>query len=203
MSKIEIGRYSDLLRRALSMVGQLDIAAELSPELSPTWQLEAATDEWQFLKGVKVCSAAERILANVGAGGQFALRNPAGSGALAVIDDISLTANSVNDFVITVQTSTVDLANTALSVVRDLRWPVTGAAGQAMMLPTFQNAVGAVPVGAGTIHAVRTIGNTRADYKQQVVLPPGTRVVFGGLVVNVAVQASIAWHERGVQPLEL
>ncbi|MFQ1042880.1 hypothetical protein [Gilliamella sp. CG16] len=203
MSKIEIGRYSDLLRRALSMVGQVDIASELSPELSPTWQLEAATDEWEFLKGVKICSAAESVLANVGAAGQFVLRNPLDSGALAVVDEITFAASVNQDYVITVQTSQVDLVNTALSVVRDLRWPMTGVAGQAAMLPTFQNAVGAVPVGAGTIYFTRLLGNTLGIYTKQIILPPGTRVYFGGLNANVGVRFSIAWRERGVQPLEL
>lgn len=203
MSKIEIGRYSDLLRRALSMVGQVDIAAELSPEVSPTWQLEAATDEWRFLKGVKICSAAEAIVPNVGAAAQFVLRNPLDSGALCVVDEISFNGTPAQTYHITLQTSVADLANTALSVVRDLRWPVTGVAGQAAMLPTFQNAVGAVPVGAGTIFSVRPLGNTQVRYTQQIILPPGTRVYFGGQAANTSMNANIAWHERGIQPLEL
>ena len=53
MSKIETGRFSDLLRRSLGMKGQELVSAELAPELSPTWQVESALNqEWDWAKGV-------------------------------------------------------------------------------------------------------------------------------------------------------
>ena len=90
MGSIEVGRFSDLLRRMFSMVGQLEVAAELSPEVSPTVELESAQNqEWDFLKGVKQCATSEEIAANAGAGGQFRLRNPPDSGTLATVHEKS------------------------------------------------------------------------------------------------------------------
>jgi len=204
VSKIETGRFSDLLRRALSMVGQTEVATELSPEVSPTWQVEGAFEEWMFLKGVKICSVSESIAANVGAGGQMVLRNPPTSGALAVVDGLRMSlTNAGGQLVITVQVNTGDLVNTALTVARDLRWPASPTGSQAAMIATFQNAVGAVPVGAGTIYVGRTLANSPFNYRVPIVLPPGSRLYIGCTSANVPFLASIDWHERGIEPLEL
>lgn len=204
MGSIQVGRWSDLLRRAFSMVGQLDVAAELSPEVSPTWELESAADvQWDFLKRVKQCSSAEAVVANVGAGAQFRLRNPPDSLTLATVNFISMVCNALNPYAITIGRGTADLANGALTTARDTRWRDSPTGNQAIMIASFQNAVGAVPVGAGTIYRGRAGGNNELTYETPFVLDPGTFVTFGGLTANLLVDFAIDWKERGTEPLEL
>ena len=205
MARIEIGRWSDLLRRALSMVGQLDVASELSPEVSPTWQLESALNqEWDFLKGVRQCSSSESIDPNVGGGGQFRLRNPLTSRALATVHQIVLTGDVAGQrWAIHVGPQSADLVNTSLSTARDGRWSQPGALQASVLIASFQNAVGAVPTGAGTIARWNSVANVSEPYFEQIMLAPGDAVTFGSLTANQRVLVTVSWHERGVQPLEL
>lgn len=176
MGSIQIGRFSDYLRRMLGMTGQSDVAAELSPEVSPTIELESANNqEWDFLKGVKQCATSEQIAANVGAGGQFRLRNPPGSGVLATIHFLMMGSdNTLAHWAVHVGPQTADLVNTALSTARDGRWRRPGQLQASVLLPTFQNAVGAVPTGQGTI-ARASSSNLPFWYDEQIILPPRRR----------------------------
>jgi len=204
VGSIEIGRFSDLLRRMFSMVGQIDVAAELSPEVSPTIELETALNqEWDFLKGVKQCATSESVDANVLAGGQFRLRNPTGSGVLATMHEITLTGSLVGQrWAIHVGPQTADLLNTALTTARDGRWARPGQLQASVLIPTFTAASGAVPTGAGTIARWNTTADQPFSYFEQIIIPPGDAVTFGSLTANGVVALTASWHERGVQPLE-
>jgi len=205
MGSIEVGRFSDLLRRMFSMVGQLEVAAELSPEISPTVELEtAANQEWDFLKGVKQCSTSELIDANAGAGGQFRLRNPLGSGVLATTHELTMTGGVAGQrWAIHVGPQTGDLVNTSLTTARDGRWRQPGALQASVLIASFQNAVGTVPTGVGTVARWSTVANVSESYFEQIMLAPGDGVTFGSLTANQAVRITASWHERAVQPLEL
>lgn len=204
MSKIEIGRFSELLRRTLGMKGQQTVAAELSPEVSPVIELESAEDqEWDFLKGVRQVSWSAQIAANVGAAGQGQLRNPPGSGVLAVVTNIEMAGVSAQQFAITFNRETIDLTNTALTVARDGRWQTTSIFQQSALIATFRNATGAVPVGAGTIYISGRDVRVPVHYSQQIVMPPGSNLIFGGISANDIVWVSCDWHERQIPALEL
>jgi len=204
VSKIEIGRYSELLRRTLGMKGQQTVAADLSPEVSPTIQLEGSEDqEWDFLKGVRQCSWAEQVAANAGAAGQGQLRNPPGSGVLATLTRIEMGCLAVQQFRIVFNRSTADLANTALTVARDGRWQPTAISQQSALIATFQNAVGSVPTGAGVIYFTPRAVNSPAIYQTQVILPPGSNLHFGGSDANLIMYFSVEWRERQIPALEL
>jgi len=204
VTKIEIGRYSELLRRVFSMVGQVEVAGEMSPEISPVFELETALNqEWDFLKAVKQCSTSEAIAANVGAAGQFRLRNPAASGMIATVHQLTMTAITGGlSWAVNVAPGTVDLANTALTTARDARWPSGATLQASALLATFQNAVGAVPTGAGTVARWTSAASRPVTYSEQIILTPGSLVTFGCLNANLPVQIYASWHERQLLAVE-
>lgn len=89
MAKIEKGLYSQALRRIFSMVGQDVVAADLSPEVSPTVELERLSDpEMRFLRGERPVRGTSQIAATAVAQA-YRLSNPRGSNALAILDQAS------------------------------------------------------------------------------------------------------------------
>ena len=121
MSRIQSGRWSELLRRATGQAGIEVVASELSPEISPTWQLEGNTVEWDYLKSTKRLLCAVSI--ESGGYGAWRLRNPEGSGVVAVIENIDITVYSSNLlFNLQLEEGTSDLAVTGFPIVSDTRW---------------------------------------------------------------------------------
>lgn len=204
MSKIEIGRYSMLLRRTLGMKGTLEVAGELSPEISPTLQLEEPSDpEWDFLKDVRNVAVAERVSANVAGGGQMLLLNPADSGVIAVMELLEMSGAGVTvEFTARLQTAPAPLLNGALTVATDTRWETTALLTQSSVLASFQSNL-LIGTGAGTIWRHSLIQGRPHKFKPRVVLTPGFGLVFGSRTVNVVVGLSARWHERQVPALEL
>jgi len=200
MSKIEVGRYSALLRRALGMSGTEDVAGDLSPELSPTWELEGPTDEWSFLKDVREIGLGETIANGAGAG-HFRIRNPPGSGVLAVIKPISVAGDGTSNNTAKIQELTADLTNTSLAAARDTRWLTQSTFSHSAMVLSFQN-TGGMSVGNGTIWLSRALASTEVAYKEEVILAPGFALTFGSLINNVSLFLTASWHERQLPALE-
>ena len=205
MSKIETGRYSELLRKQLGQKGQELVASELSPEISPTIQLEAAFPslEWYYLKGVRAIGVGGDVRPNVAAGGHIRLTNPSDSGVIAIVTRIGLQGNALIEWVVNIQEDTVPLASTGLPAARDGRWPRTAAINQSALSLTFTAASGAVGTGAGTLHRAVVLAFVFVEYTDQVVLPPGWSLDWGSISVNINVNFSAAWFERPVAALEL
>ncbi len=203
MSKIEIGRYSELLRRSLGMKGQEIVSGDLSPEISPVLELESAADqEWDFLKAVKQCSCAERVQANAGGGGHARLRNPPDSGVLLVVSQLIMRLAIVADVAVNFQQSTADLLNTGLTTARDGRWNQSTLSQSAARF-SFTAASGAVPTAAGTVFRSAILANTTLILGLQLILPPGFAVEFGCLNPSIQVDLGADWKERALPRLEL
>jgi len=204
MSKIEIGRYSSLLRRTLGMKGTTEVAGEPSPEISPTIQLEHPLNpEWDFLKHVRNVSVSERIANNVAGGGQMLLSNPADSGVIAVVDQLLMSSPSGSaDFTARLLTAPAELLNFALTVATDTRWQTTALFTQAAIRATFVNNLN-IGAGAGTILRHITLVNEILDHNPRVVLTPGFGLAFGSQTFNFTVFLTALWHERQLPAMEL
>ena len=201
MSKIEIGRYSELLRRALGMKGVTEVAGELSPEVAPTWQVESDTPEWQFLKGVRLVSSALSLVAVAAQEARFHLVNPANSGVIATVTPILLSADgSVRYVVRMVGTALATLTTVGTSVPRDNRWALP-AGGASPLILSGEAAAGGI--NSGFLMDIGIIlGNTQYVFPMPVVLNPGSSIQWGSLTSNTGVQASVHWHERQRPVLE-
>jgi len=203
MAKIEIGRFSELMTRIFGMKGVQRAAGDLSPEISPIFQLEAATDpQWDYLKQVRGCAAAGiEAAGGVGNFSVFRVVNPALSGAIAVVYFVALSPSALAQCRVTRHTGLGNLANVGVTVVPDFRWGQTGGTTTTSLIFSSKNNDVAAP--AGDLLAIGpSIANTQFDYLQQTVLVPGTGMDFGIVLGNTQCTAFLAWKERQLPVLE-
>ena len=203
MSKIEIGRYSELLRRMLGMKGQTVVAGELSPEISPTFNLENPTAEWDFLKGVRGCVCTDELAAGVGFTSRFRLRNPQDSGVIAEVSLLEMSGTLNPEFSVARGQIFGELTQALVTVVPDLRWGSVGTTTTALLF-SGDNASAAGPAG-DLIATTKVINNTVWSYRVPIVLVPGTSLDWGLSAgsTNSRVFTHAAWKERQLPALEL
>lgn len=201
MSKIEIGKWSNLLRRMLAMSGVVDVAGELAPEISPTFVLESERPEWEFLKGAKLMSSQISVTKVVGQQSTGRLRNPVGSQILAVITKINwaiLTgaANTAGVVLINRVQTIADLANIVASVCRDTRYPALNTSG----LIVSQDNVGSA---GDFFYNATSLDNTTHLMDLPFVLTPGFAIDVNAETAEVELRANIHWIERRLGELEV
>ena len=201
MSKIETGRFSELLRRGLGMKGVSEVAGELSPELSPTWQVEGITVEWDFLKGKKLCVATATVAAAVGFQSVIRLRNPATSRVLAVLDEVVWVTDPADSSSVRYGIANVDLSVAGGTLVRDHRWEASSATVRAALLFSTDNTGDTVD--GQLVHRTSRAADVEAQLPGKIVLTPGDSVDLATGAVNVALQATYIWSERRLPDLEL
>ena len=201
MSKIEVGRWSQQLRRMLGQAGQDVVAAELAPEISPTFELEGMSVQWNFLKGVRDVYVGQTIAAVALNVGKWRFRNPADSGMAAVFSLIRLVpASGAAALAIRVNSQTTDFATSQPTTVPDTRWgPLT--TGRSAIVATFTNAVTAIPAGQ-TVAQSREPTSIAWQYDQEIFIPPGVTMDVGTDTANIQMTASFKWSERPFPVLE-
>lgn len=201
MSKIEIGRYSELLRRAFGMKGQESVSGELSPEVSPVWVLEDDSPEWDFLKQVRGCAGAGIEIPAAGNAAVFRLRNPVGSGTIATVRTIEMSSGGAAEFRITRNLLGVELANVGVTVVPDFRWGQSGATTTTSLIFSSKSNSAVLP--AGDLMQIATRNSNRpVIYTPQIVLVPGTAIDFGLSTLATQCTAFCTWKERRLPALE-
>jgi len=202
VSKIETGRFSELLRRMLGQKGQEIVAAELSPEVSPTIQLEGPAPEWDFLKGVRDCRMLVVFPAAAGFVATARLRNPAASGVIATILHVHMAILTQANVSLRLGALGTDLANVSNTVVPDTRWSSAGATDSALRGSDNGAADAIGPAGDAVLQeAIPAAG--RIDYPHPWVMMPGASLDIGCTNANVAFQAWILWTERALPALEV
>jgi len=196
VAKIETGRFSSLLRRYLGMKGVSVVSAELSPEIAPVLILESERPEWEFLKN-------ERLMASVfGLGGVAAqntvyrLRNPTGSGVIAVITDFVFVADTLSAHIIERDDDNGNLATVLPTVSRDTRIPVLNASA---LIPSQANNVVLSGESWWSTRAPADVGDPQA---LSFVLTPGNELDFITLGNDVGIRGFVHWRERRFDVLE-
>jgi hypothetical protein len=194
---IQVKRFNAILGRLLGMAGVEDPAGALSPEISPVLVLENDRPEWLFLSNQFPMAAGGVETASVANPTFFRIRNPVGSGIIAVIEAVNLSASIIiTDGVAQLGTQTVDMGGAMAPLVRDNRY------GQIVGSCTVSESNGG---GSGTgIERFRVPINTVYNYQNlPIILKPGTNYDWGVNDVNVEVHANIRWRERPAEPYEL
>jgi len=198
VSKIEVGRYSELLRRLLSMKGVTEVSGELSPEISPVFILESERPEWEFLKGEKPMSSVFALAGVAAQNYAYRLVNPVGSGVMAVLGTWTITAESEFDLLIERNTTQGSLATVLNTVSRDTRYPIVNASACVASQATNVAASGQAWWSA------HVIPNVPVEVRAPFVLLPGHQVQFSTIgTVNVSVRGNLEWLERRADVLEL
>jgi len=205
VSKIEIGRWAELLKRMSGIAGAESVSGDLSPEVSPVMVLEDLADaDYLFLKSARLCSGATAITGAVGFASRFRLRNPVLSGVIAVVNVVELVQDAgaaAADLTITVDEVTTDLSFLILTTVPDSRWEKLAGFNQTALQFSVDNTTVLGPQGDPLV-LTRTPGNTPYRYPYQVPLLPGSAIEWGSAQQNLNLRGWVRWIERGLPALE-
>ncbi len=203
MSKIEVGRYSDRLRRTLGMKGVSEVAGELSPEISPVMVLEDVSLEWLFLQQVRACGSATVLVGNVANESIIRWRNPAGSGVIARFThlDYFATQNVIHTWGYSTP-AVGDLPTASVTAVFDHRWADSGGVDRTT-IRTSRTSAGTTIALASSIFVASPQLQTAYQWDGEIILLPGEAVELGSSgSVDVNLNASARWTERQLPALE-
>jgi hypothetical protein len=200
MSRIEQGRWSELLRRYTGAAGVTEVASELAPEIAPAFVLETERPEWYFLKGERLMGYRINVSALAGQNSGVKLRNPTTSGIIAIVTKLDISGDATNQVVtLTTGADTADFTTVSGTVPRDGRWlAINGAC-----VVSFQNnAAGGNSFDGGQVplafETYRVIDYTVNPF----VLMPGFSLRILSANVNFNLLGSIAWLEKRLDQLE-
>lgn len=198
MSKIETGRFSDLLRRYLGMSGTSDIAQELAPEISPVFVLEDSRPEWEFLKGQKLMAVYVPQPGGGAVSTAVRIRNPPSSGVVGIITNIVVAPSALSEIRYKLGNDAGNLGTTYQSVSRDTRYPRVAFPGNSALITSGGTGNNgdqfygtAVPTNEPHIYGGGTI-----------VLTPGFQLQIETVVNNLTLLVAFAWLEKKLDPLE-
>jgi len=195
VSQIQTGRYGDLLRRFLGMKGVTEVAGELSPEISAVFILENDRPEWLFLKGEKLCSASFFIALNAGLPSAARLRNPAGSGVMAVIQRLEVSTQAGATLIEERNTDQGNLAAVLPTVTRDTRLPVLNASA-------CIQSVANVGSSGEAFFSQRNLPDVPLVNASPFILLPGFQIQVSSTTNNIQLRGDWQWRERRLDVLE-
>jgi len=197
--KIDVGRYNAILGRLLSGAGVLDPAGELSPEISATFVMEAERPEWLFLSNQRLMGATADQGGDAVTFASARLRNPTGSGVLAVVEACVADVLTVNSQLrVRIGVATTDLTGTLPSRSRDSRSPAATAG--ALILSS--GAVAASGTGDIVYETTLTVALPGQLLFTPVVLAPGSHIDVTNITQTGGIQINYAWRERELTKYE-
>lgn len=198
MAKIELGKFSTLLRRYLQLKGESEVASDLAPEISPVLALESDRPEWAFLASEKLMGSVFNATAAVGLASTAQLRNPLNSGVIAIITDVCLSTSVTPGPLQLMRVETnADLANALTPVARDTRFPQVSASA---LVASWGNVA---PTGNQWFRSNASSNNFPIILKIPFVLTPGFAVQAstGGLL-NAPLDGAWQYLEKRLDALE-
>jgi len=202
VSHIQAGRWSQLLRKATGQAGIEDVTSELAPEISPTWQLESDTAEWDYLKSTKRLMCNVDILGHGSGYTSWRLRNPLDSGTMGIVDQFIIGSESSTEFSVQLEYGASDLAVTGFPIVTDSRWvpaPFNDASISSLLFTT-QRVEAKIITGAllGSFFGIKV----QNIFDMPVVLSPGWALTLAFHDVNIRALGNVSYRERTLPPLE-
>ena len=202
MAKIEIGRWADQLRRMFGMAGVEAVSADLSPEISPVIVLEEPTIDLAFLKGERQVFMTAVVAAAAGFNSKVRIRNPPGSGVIALIKLVTMFSASTATMRLAVNQFTTDLDVSLDTVVPDPRWGALGLGIPASTLVASSSNTQASAPGGEAMFEALTLANTPVKLTEVFPLLPGVAVDMGHVTANITMRMWASWTERGFPELE-
>lgn len=140
--KVELGRFSDILRRLLNLGGKEYVASELGPEIHPTLCLENDRPEWLFPTQFH---SATGLGVAIGAGlSAVRFRNPANSGMLMVCSHVMVRVGVAETVSFRIHSGAANLGTVSDDKKLDLR---LGASELSPLVISSSNAAAAIGSG--------------------------------------------------------
>lgn len=198
-NEILAGRISRGLQKFFSMKGSVP-AKQLAGDVMPVIQIFAGND-WKYLEGWNLFG----IAASPGAvAAQFAgvrLRNPAGSGVIALVNKAAAASATADQPILQVGATTIDNGTILTGARIDAR---IGTQAPSLVLSSGSQA--APTIGGTNKSQAFILANTTYDFivdpAQSVVVLPGDAVQVISNVVNQAITCSFMWWERPIEDSE-
>ncbi len=199
MSKIQTGRYADLLRKYLAMKGVEDVAAELSPEISPTFQLESELPEWEFLKGDKLMAGVSAVAGVAAVQSAVKLVNGIQSGVLCRFTKIQIICSPATIVLVERNLATANFTTLFPTVARDTRLPLLNASA---LIHSGQT--GAVPTGESwwSTHFLSDVSQNVLQPRESFILTPNHQLQITTNENNTSLRVTWFWIERRIDALE-
>jgi len=197
-NEILVGRYNRALQKLLGMKGPASMN-QLAGELITVFNLFYGTEN-RFLEGWDRYAAENEQTAGAGSTAFVRIRNPAGSGVVAVIEKCELNISTQDVVTFQVGAVTVDLAN----VLTNVRQALDGR--NTRVNPTCINSSTTGATALNTLGKY-TVPVTGKDLiltdNQELPLLPGDAIQFQNSSVSLTLRANLIWRERMMEESEL
>ena len=199
MTKIQQGRYDQLLRRVADLKGPGSKVNDVLEELFPIFDVENRNAELALIGGWRLAMGST-VLPGVAANLRFGeLRNPADSGYLIVPTRIWISPGSTQNVEWELIGEPALTEFTVTARVLDTRLGVTSSpVGQ---IRSSTQVAGAA--GFGNFFLVTGTPFPFQDDGGICVLAPGSGIVFANTTVNTSLTLQFLWRERIAEPSEL
>jgi hypothetical protein len=199
-NEILAGRYNRGLQKIFSMKGAAP-SPQLGGEIMPTFAMQGGAENYVlqsvekfgvrlFIAGVAASFSANR------------LRNPVGSGVVAIFEKISVELNPANERLMFIGTGVTDL--TTPVVMGSQRFDARGRNSPTLI--ASQQALGAVPPNTmywGGFNTNNVTLDVIATDIQEFPLLPGDFLEVVDTVANVNMSNSFWWRERALESSEV
>jgi hypothetical protein len=200
-NEILVGRLNRYLQKFLQLKGDAP-----APQLSSDWQPQVAFDgpsgDLRYLQGWETFGSFGNPPAAVGFNAGLLLRNPKGSGLIAVVERICVTLTTASFIEYSVGAVTADLATLNVTAGFDGRTRQFGAGCK-----VSQSSAGAGAPGLGVVGQFNVLAETPMemilDQIHEFPLLPGFGVEVRDLTTNHAVSIALKWRERILEESEV
>jgi hypothetical protein len=198
LNEIQIGRLNGLLHKLLDMKEGAP-APTLATDVFPMLVLESDRPEWLFLSGQRMCGALRQTAATVGQYSHAGLWNPAGSGVLAVVREITIWPVAV-DLYFALEKGSAKKDTAGVGVILDTRgWPDSTHYQSTVYPYSYTNAVAT----GFSFAFIRTLASgVPMQLTHPIVLGPGTNLLVRPSAANTAINVNFKWMERPLAPSE-
>lgn len=199
--KLGTGRYGSLLARLLTGTSALEVAEDLSPEISPVITLENDRPEWEFLKNGRLCGCVGFITAGAVDPGILRIFNPSAQSILAVVESIRVSSTSGANVQIHIGTNQTALATPVVNVVRDIR---IRTAANALAASGLNTSLGTAAAPSGTLlERFGVLASTPTQFSAlPVILAPSGSLDISIDTVTISAFVTLRWREREIGKYE-
>jgi hypothetical protein len=197
-NEILAGRFNRLLQKMLQLKGPAP-APQLSSEITPALDVEDIPVELRVLMNYNLYGVALQVPAVAAQNAGAQLRNPLGSGVIAVIEQIFFSASAASvAAVTTAYNNPANMTNSFVGTRRDLRAQGTS------QIPSSGNNFADLAFGLyqGTF-AAASMTPLILDRHQEIPVLPGQAVRVNNSTQNTQTWISIIWRERAIEESEL
>ena len=186
---LQTARYDQLVRRVGGLLGGGSKVTETLAEVFPVLELEDTTPELIALSGWRTAWQSTERSPNVALVSTSQLRNPAGSGVIAVVTQVGLHVTVPAP--VQMQISTPLIGTPVPGLFRDSRFGVPRNT-----VCQVSSADGPVIGGGLRIRVPAAENIFLRDDNGIVVLTPGTTLSISTVIVNILMTVNYVWRER-------